>query len=251
MVSQKPTIVFVSGAFHKVESYAPTTDLLKQDGYDVTGVTLASVDQDPPQPNWDEDIAGIRNAALSAIKEGKDVVAVAHSFAGLPVSDAMKGLSKAEREKAGLKGGVVRLVYITAGVVEVGGFSQQPFNGQPHPWMRLEPDNRAYMKSPEIAAELFYNDVDPEIAKVMVEGLKSQSYGAFLSKVTYTAWRDIPSTYLICENDKCLPVELQEAMMKTPGALFEEERCSAGHSPFLSMPRFTADVIRRAAGEKI
>jgi len=107
------------------------------------------------------------------------------------------------------------------------------------------------MKSPEIAAELFYNDVDPETAKVMVEGLKSQSYGAFLSKVTYTAWRDIPSTYLICENDKCLPVELQEAMMKTPGALFEEERCRAGHSPFLSMPRFTADVIRRAAGEKI
>lgn len=39
--------------------------------------------------------------------------------------------------------------------------------------------------------------------------------------------------------------------METPGALFEEERCSAGHSPFLSMPRFTADVIRRAAGEKI
>jgi hypothetical protein len=59
MTSQKPTIVFVSGAFHKVEGYAPTTDLLKQDGYDVIGVTLASVDQDPPQPNWDEDIAGI------------------------------------------------------------------------------------------------------------------------------------------------------------------------------------------------
>jgi hypothetical protein len=138
MASQRPAIVFVSGAFHKVESYAPTTDLLKQDGYDVIGVTLASVDQDPPQPNWDEDIAGIRNATLSAINEGKDVVAVAHSFAGLPVSDAMKGLSKAEREKVGLKGGVMRLVYITAGVVEVGGFSQQPFNGQPHPWMRLE-----------------------------------------------------------------------------------------------------------------
>lgn len=32
---------------------------------------------------------------------------------------------------------------------------------------------------------------------------------------------------------------------------FDVERCGASHSPFLSMPKLTSEVIRRAAGEVI
>ena len=47
---------------------------------------------------------------------GRDVVVVAHSYSGSPATEAMKGFSKKDREAQRLAGGVVRLIYIAAGV---------------------------------------------------------------------------------------------------------------------------------------
>lgn len=99
---------------------------------------------------------------------------------------------------------------------------------------------------------IFYNDCTPEVAEAMAASLTHHSWRCFFSNVTYAAWRDIPSTYLVCENDNAIPGSAQEGLLEnTPGHLFEIERCQASHSPFLSMPKETADVIRRAAGEKL
>lgn len=66
------------------------------------------------------------------------------------------------------------------------------------------------------------------------------------------AWRNIPVVYLVCENDRIAPVEVQEAMannVKEAGGDLIVERIASGHSPYLSQPGAVADFLRRAAGE--
>lgn len=66
------------------------------------------------------------NAAMIAAEatkfadQGKDVMLIAHSYGGVPASEAIKGLSKAERERYGKKGGIVRVAYMTTLVPDLG-----------------------------------------------------------------------------------------------------------------------------------
>jgi pimeloyl-ACP methyl ester carboxylesterase len=69
------------------------------------------------------------------------------------------------------------------------------------------------------------------------------------STLTYAAWRHIPSTYLICEADKALPPAAQEQIVARSAGAITAERCSAGHSPFLSQPDVVAKVIQKMAQE--
>lgn len=70
--------------------------------------------------------------------------------------------------------------------------------------------------------------------------------------MTGEAWMEIPTSYLLCEDDQAIPLAAQEAMtrmVKEKGGEVQTERTSAGHSPFLSRPDETAQWIRMVAGE--
>ena len=54
------------------------------------------------------------------VENGEDVVVVAHSYGGMVASDAVKDFARIERSEKGLKGGVVRIVYLTCIVAGVG-----------------------------------------------------------------------------------------------------------------------------------
>lgn len=97
---------------------------------------------------------------------------------------------------------------------------------------------------------VFYDRCDPKDAAEAIEMLGSHPAGPLGVPVTYTAYREIPSTYIICENDQALPLFAQERMIAQGDGVFDVERCQEGHSPFLSNRRFIVDCIRRAAGEK-
>lgn len=99
--------------------------------------------------------------------------------------------------------------------------------------------------------EVFYNDLSDEVAEQSAKMTKKFATGFFKSEASYAPFKHVPSWYLICENDQAIPVVAQEAMTSQPGANFTIERCSASHSPFLSMPDLTAEFVRRAAGESI
>jgi hypothetical protein len=83
-----------------------------------------------------------------------------------------------------------------------------------------------------------------------------QSLGVFFSTSTYAAFTDIPSTYISSGNDRTPFGELNEGMIKlcqqtTPSAFDVVEHCKdAGHTVMVSYPEWTADALRRAAGEK-
>lgn len=71
--------------------------------------------------------------------------------------------------------------------------------------------------------------------------------------MTYAAWKDFQTVYVICEDDHTIIPESQELMIslaREKGARIEVERLHSSHSPFLSVPQETAELIRRAAEQK-
>ena len=116
----KPVIVIVPGAWHRPQHFKHLIERLNKLNYEAVGVTLPSVDSSPPHETWEQDAQAVRQVILEHLKAGKDVLTLAHSFGGVAMSEAVKGLGKESREKQGLKSGVVRLVYMCAMAVPEG-----------------------------------------------------------------------------------------------------------------------------------
>ena len=68
--------------------------------------------------------------------------------------------------------------------------------------------------------------------------------------VPYAAWKDIPSTYVMAENDRALYFPVQQWVISSCQLPSEVLRLESGHCQVLSMPDRTAAIIRRAAGEQ-
>lgn len=241
-----PTIVLVPGAWHKVAQYAPLTTRLEQAGYEVVVVDYPSTGPNPTNKNFDPDVKIIHESIAQLADQGKGILVVVHSAGGIVAGEAAKGLGKADRTKDGLAGGIVRMVYICA-FAATEGVSLYDATGGPDPWHIIE--GGTVRSSQE--KDIFYNKCSPEVAEEQIAKLELFAKGTFESRPTYAAWKHIPCTYLVCENDHAIPLVAQEAMIAQEGANFDVVRCSADHSPFLCMPDFTAEVVRRAAGEEI
>ena len=74
--------------------------------------------------DFTEDVKTIRSAVEELVQE-KDVIVVMHSYSGIPGGQALEGLDKQSCEEKGMKGGVVRLVYMMAFIVPEG-FQHSP-----------------------------------------------------------------------------------------------------------------------------
>ncbi len=120
IMSPKPALVLIPGAWHTGECYDLIIPPLKSAGYHVTALTLPSVGAEPPLESFDEDVALIHGTVERLADAGKDGIVVMHSYGGLPGSEAMEGLSREDRKQKGLDGGVVGLVYLCAWMVPEG-----------------------------------------------------------------------------------------------------------------------------------
>jgi len=88
---------------------------------------------------------------------------------------------------------------------------------------------------------VFFNDLDATAAASAVGQLGYQSYSSMRQPLTETAWRSIPSTYIVCEADNAVPVAAQELMARRADDVY---RLNTSHSPFLSQPAALAQLIR-------
>lgn len=102
-----------------------------------------------------------------------------------------------------------------------------------------------------------FNDLPSDEAETWAATLIHHSAGVFLSTQTYTAWRGIPSTYVVGERDmsffsmEIVDMILDTARVMEPTAFDVVERCDGGHCLMISHAEWLADVLRRAAGEKV
>ena len=96
---------------------------------------------------------------------------------------------------------------------------------------------------------MLYSDLPESEASLWASRLIAQSYRVQTITLTRAAWRYIPSTYLICENDHAVSPQYQE--MFAASAKSQVERCSSGHSPHLSQPGMLVQKIHQASQKAV
>ncbi|KAK7715232.1 hypothetical protein SLS64_003930 [Diaporthe eres] len=248
-MTSSTTFVLVPGAWHPAAALDPIAKPLRAAGYTVRGVDLPTCGAEPPLSEFGPDVDAISKAIAEEADRGQDVVVFMHSYGGVVGTEACRGLGKKEREAAGKKGGVVRLIYCTAFLVGEGVSLMDMLGGKPMPWFILS-DNETRVK-PNTPEDVFYNDLRADEAKKVSDTLLHHSYECFTTKLTYPAYKDIPTTYQFCKKDNALPLFAQEKMVEDARALgvqVDTETFDASHSPFLSMPDEVVASCKRAAG---
>ncbi|KAF7360613.1 Alpha/beta-hydrolase [Mycena venus] len=202
-----------------------------------------------------DDAAAVAALVSSLTDEDQDVVLVAHSYGGIVACEAAKGLAKTVRVKEGKAGGVVRIVFVTAVVANEGQSLKDVFDATERlDFIRVEGEYMAL--DPAGCAPVNYSDLPPIEALSWASRMREHAAGSFLQNVTYAAYKDIPVSYLVCEEDKVVPSELQNRYIAKMESEMGEKRVDrhpvrAGHCINASQPETVATVIRRALGEKI
>jgi pimeloyl-ACP methyl ester carboxylesterase len=90
-------------------------------------------------------------------------------------------------------------------------------------------------------ASLLYNDLPDDEAGACESRLIPQSYAVQASNIKLTAYKYVPSTYVICEKDMAAPPEYQEMFAKVAAA--KVYKLASGHMPMLSQLAALIDII--------
>nr|QIY67110.1 alpha/beta hydrolase [Streptomyces sp. RPA4-2] len=229
-VSTFPTLVLVHGAWHGTWCWQPLIDHLPD--LDVRTVALPSSGQDPAVLGDLYDDAAAVAERVAAI--GRPTVVVGHSYGGCPVTEAAATVAT-----------VHRVIYLSALMQDVGDSVLSLVGGVHPPYWDVheqpqEGTDRGYFEAAEPLKAL-YGDVEPHLAQESVARLGRQSLASVTQPLTQAAWRTVPSTYILCEEDMAIPLPLQEAMAARAERTV---RLRSGHSPFLSQPAELARVLR-------
>jgi pimeloyl-ACP methyl ester carboxylesterase len=226
-------VVFVHGACVKDGSWwwRPTGELLAERSVASEAPVLPSCGEagEPTGahgPGLAEDVASVR-AVLTASDE--PTVVVAHSYGGIVVAEAAAGVDA-----------VRHLLLVSSYLPEVGQ-SLSSFGGEePAAFLDVDPEGGTLTVRPDALAATFLQDCDPEIQRQAVDKTARQSLAVLEQPVQSAAWQHVPSTYLVCAQDRGTPADLQREFA---GRAANVVKLDAGHHPFLSRPAEVRDLI--------
>lgn len=110
----RPTIVFVPGAWHTPAAFDGLLPPLHAAGYLTTAICLPSTGVSPGISSFVPDVKAVRDVVGGLVELEREVVVVAHSYGGVPATEALSDLGLAHRKRIGLHGGVSHLLFIAA-----------------------------------------------------------------------------------------------------------------------------------------
>lgn len=221
-----PTVVLVHGAWHGPWAWDAVAERLHSAGADVIAVDLPSAGLDASSLGDLYDDARVIRAAVDGAS-GPAVV-VAHSYGGLPVTEGLAGAVNA-----------AHLIYLAAFMLEEGQSLLGLRQGIEPDWWLTSDDG--YTLLPDEPRRVFYGDCQPDVAARAEAALVPHRKDAFRQELRAVAWREVPSTYVICELDNAIPPAAQERMSAHAHAV---HRLESSHSPFLSRPADVCAIIR-------
>jgi len=260
-MSNKPTIVLVAGSWHRAETWDKVDSFLEKEGHKCIPIGLQSSSSNASASILD-DITAVRDAIVAETTQGRDVVVVVHSFGGVVGESAIKGLTRPRKGSAsvGKSGHVIGLVMIATGFILTGMAFLDGSAGKPPPFWEITSDGFAkLLGDEEDLRDLFYHDLPVEEGKEWVSKLTQQSVKALAEgrEHTYAGWMDVPVWFLATTADHAFaktmpsmsPLDIQTFFVKTAkdaGADVTMREIDASHSPMLSKPKETAEVILEA-----
>jgi pimeloyl-ACP methyl ester carboxylesterase len=179
-------------------------------------------------PGLDDDVAAVR---VELQRTDEPTVIVAHSYGGIVVAEAAAGIET-----------VHHLLLISSYLPEVGE-SVSSFGGpEPAPFLDVDVEAGTLGVRPELLAETFMHDC-PELIDDAMRRLARQSLSITQQPVRASAWQQLPTTYVVCSQDRGTPPERQREFADRAQTVVE---LNAGHHAFLAQPEAVADLVLAA-----
>jgi pimeloyl-ACP methyl ester carboxylesterase len=221
MAVKDVSVVLAHGAWADGSSWARVITALKAEGASVSAVPL-------PLTSVADDVAAL-NRSLDRT-EGPIVLA-GHAYAG-----AVIALARPERVKA--------LVYVTALAPDEGEKVADVFYRlEPHPQApKLAPDSNGLIWLPEEAfAAAFAQNAS---ATVLAAVQRPISLNCITVPVGRPLWKDVPSWFLLAEDDRMIVPGTQRYMAERMKAKIKAY--AVDHTPSVTAPGAVVDIIRDA-----
>jgi pimeloyl-ACP methyl ester carboxylesterase len=226
------TVVLVHGAWHGAWCWDRVAEQLRADGVPVVAVDL------PGHGTSTEPLGDLRvdAAALRGVLDGlDDAVVCGHSYGGAVISEGAAGHPA-----------VRHLVYVAAIVLDAGEScaasvtAAEPVDASTLTDGMRPGDDGTVTLDPDAATQVLYHDCAPEDVARALSLLGAQRMDSLQSPATKAAWRDIPTTYALCTEDRAIPVGLQRSFAARAGEVVE---WPTSHSPFFSRPELVSTLL--------
>jgi len=224
MAAEDVSVVLTHGAWADGSSWAGVIAALKEENLKLLAAPL-------PLTSLADDVATL-NRSLDRTKG--PIVLVGHAYAG-----AVIALARPERVKA--------LVYVTALAPEVDEKVADVFYRlQPHPQApKLVPDSNGLIWLPEGAfAAAFAQNASANQHAVLAAVQRPISVNCITVPVGRPLWKDIPTWFLIAEDDRMIVPETQRYMAERMKA--QTKAHPVDHAPSVTAPAVVVDIIRDA-----
>jgi pimeloyl-ACP methyl ester carboxylesterase len=224
MRTKDVSVVLVHGAWADGSSWARVVTALKAEGTKVSAAPL-------PLTSLADDVAAL-NRSLDRT-EGPIVLA-GHAYAG-----AVIALVRPDRVKA--------LVYVTALAPDEGEKVADVFyRVEPHPQTpKLAPDINGLIWLPEEAfATAFAQHASADDRAVLAAVQRPISVDCITVPVARPLWKDVPSWFLVAEDDRMIVPDTQRFMAERMKAKIKP--LAVDHTPSVTAPAAVVDIIRDA-----
>ncbi|MFJ6073996.1 alpha/beta fold hydrolase [Streptomyces sp. NPDC093065] len=219
----RPVVLLVHGAWHGAWCWELLVPELTACGWQVETVDLPSATADPHGTAGMYDDARVVRRRLDELTRTRGpVTVVAHSYAGLPVTEAAAGAD------------VSRLIYLAAFQLDVGDSLASIAGGG------LPEGDTGTLPAHEDPRTHLYADATDEVARRAAGRLVLQTVKSFSEPLTQAAWKTVPSSYVVCEQDRAVDPAFQKVMAARAGRTYA---LPTSHSPFYSVPGRLARLI--------
>jgi pimeloyl-ACP methyl ester carboxylesterase len=219
-------VVLVHGGFVDGSGWRGVYDALTADGYSVSVVQNQTLSLE----------SDVETTHRVLDQQDGPAILVGHSYGGAVITEA------------GRHEGVAGLVYIAAFAPDAGESVDTLLGGFPTDGPRLPilpPVDGFLFQARETFAQSFGADLPADQAAFMADSQVPWGIEALTGKITEPAWRIKPSWYLVAGDDRMIPPPAQRTMSARAAATVVEE--AGSHAVYISEPRATAELIKRAA----
>lgn len=228
------TVVLVHGAWHGAWCWEPVVDLLTAANVPVVALDLPGHGTNTAPLTDLHGHGDAVRAALDAI--AGPVVLVGHSYGGAAITDA------------GTHAAVRHLVYLTAFALDAHeSIITNDLVGGEEPELAAAIEFHAdgtLTVDPERAGDIFYADCHAALVPGFVAQLVPEGAAGFSQPPRAVAWRERPSTYVVCTDDRAVAPALQRSLAARCTTTVE---WPTSHSPFVSRPELVADLLSELA----
>src|SRR5882724_4506652 len=212
-------VVLVHGGFVDGSGWEGVYKILRKGGY-----TVAIVQN--PTISLADDVAATKRVIAA---QNGPVILVGHSYGGVVITEA------------GNDPRVAGLVYIAAFAPDKGesvaALIKDPPPGAPVPPILPPQDGFLFLDREKFAAA-FAADVAKEKAEFMADSQVPWGVEALSGSISFPAWKNKPSWYLIATDDRMIPPPAQEFMSKRANSTVVKVKGS--HSVYVSKPEEVA-----------